>query len=179
MNILIVVDMQNDFIDGSLGTNEAIDILPNVVSKVKNFNGEIIFTMDTHKPNYLTTVEGINLPVEHCIEGTKGWNISSQLLNLVPYKTIIKNTFGSRDLPKIILDMLNEKGESEEQLKITLVGLCTDICVISNALVLKTFFPESKIIVDENCCAGVTPSSHKNAIDSLKMCHIVIESKVL
>lgn len=178
MNILIVVDMQNDFIDGSLGTNEAVDIVPRVVNKVKSFIGEVIFTMDTHQSNYLTTVEGVNLPIKHCIEGTKGWNISSHLLNLVPLKTINKSTFGCRDLPKIILDMLDEKEENEEQLEITLVGLCTDICVISNAIVLKTFFPESKIIVDENCCAGVTPLSHKNAINSLKVCHIIIENEV-
>lgn len=178
MNVLIVVDMQNDFISGSLGTREAVGIVLNVINKVKKFNGQVIFTRDTHQSDYLTTVEGENLPIKHCIEGTEGWNISEKLLYFVPSKIIDKTTFGSKDLPQVILDMLDKESENEKQLQIALVGLCTDMCVISNALVLKAFFPEARIIVDEKCCAGVTPARHSIAIEALKMCHIAIENEV-
>lgn len=166
MNILIVVDMQNDFIAGSLGTAEAQAIVGNVAEKIKNFNGKVIFTRDTHEDNYMDTQEGRNLPVSHCIIGTEGWQIHSDLL---PYaKDIIdKPTFGSVTLAHLISAMNNVES-------ITLVGICTDICVISNAMLLKAFMPEVPITVDASCCAGVTPESHKNALAAMKCCQINI-----
>lgn len=173
VKILVVVDMQNDFIDGSLGTNEAVGILPNVVDKIKNFDGEIIFTRDTHQTNYLTTQEGRNLPVEHCIEGTYGWEIHEDINNLIgELKTPIynKDTFGSKELIQELVELSKEKEIKEIQL----VGLCTDICVISNALTIKTFLPEVRISVDSSCCAGVTPESHLNALGAMKVCQIEV-----
>ena len=166
MKYLIVVDMQNDFISGSLGSNMAKAIVDNVVEKVKNFEGEIIFTRDTHADCYLDTMEGKNLPVVHCIKGTDGWQICPELL---PYaeNVIDKVTFGSVDLPHIIA----KSGEIES---IELCGLCTDICVISNAMLLKAAFPEVKILVDSSCCAGVTEESHNNALLAMKMTQIEI-----
>ena len=166
MKYLIVVDMQNDFISGSLGSNMAKAIVDNVVEKVKNFEGEIIFTRDTHADCYLDTMEGKNLPVVHCIKGTDGWQICPELL---PYaeNVIDKVTFGSVDLPHIIA----KSGEIES---IELCGLCTDICVISNAMILKATFPEVKILVDSSCCAGVTLESHNNALSAMKMTQIEI-----
>ncbi|WP_399326745.1 cysteine hydrolase family protein [Tissierella sp.] len=171
--MLIVVDMQNDFIDGALGTKEAIDIIPNVVRKIKNFQGNIIYTRDTHKENYLSTQEGRYLPVKHCIENTHGWELHKDIQNLIrDTKTNIynKDTFGSKELVQELMD-INKKEPIEE---IQIIGLCTDICVISNALLIKAFLPEVKISVDEKCCAGVTPESHKNAINAMKMCQVVI-----
>lgn len=173
MKLLIVVDMQNDFIDGALGTQEAVKILPHVKEKIKTYRQEgldIIFTRDTHKEDYLNTQEGINLPVPHCIEQTEGWQISSQL-EVGDAKIINKPTFGSTELAHYI----GEK-YSDTELEIEIVGLCTDICVISNALTLKAFYPETKITVDASCCAGVTPKSHGTALEAMKMCHIQIEN---
>ena len=166
MNILIVVDMQNDFIDGSLGTKEAQSIVGNVAEKIKNFDGKVIFTRDTHEENYMDTQEGKNLPVSHCIIGTKGWQIHPELS---PYaETVIdKPTFGSVTLSNLISDMDNVES-------ITLVGICTDICVISNAMLIKAFMPEIPIFVDASCCAGVTPKSHKNALNAMRCCQINI-----
>ncbi len=170
MKILIVVDMQNDFIDGTLGTAEAISILPQVQRKInlyRTLGFPILFTRDTHTQNYMDTQEGQNLPVPHCIQNTPGWEISSALE--VANSTIInKPSFGSTDLAKYIR-------ENYKDAEIELVGLCTDICVISNALLLKAYFPENKIRVDSSCCAGVTPQSHKNALDAMQMCQIIIE----
>ncbi len=168
-DILIVVDMQNDFISGSLGTQEAQAILPNVFKLVKEFDGEIIFTKDTHNSDYLQTKEGKNLPVEHCIKGTQGWEIESCLL---PYaKTVIeKPTFGSLAL----VERLRALDNKEKLENITFVGLCTDICVISNAMLTKSAFLDAEIIVDASCCAGVTPQSHTNALEAMKMCQIKI-----
>lgn len=165
--LLIVVDMQNDFINGALGTKEAEKIVPNVLEKVKNFEGEIIFTKDTHKKNYLETREGKRLPVEHCIEGTEGFEICDALK---PYaKTVIeKPTFGSEALPKYIKKYVGAPDYIE------LVGLCTDICVISNAVVLKSSFTEADFVVDSSCCAGVTVESHQNALEAMKMLQIDI-----
>ena len=165
--LLIVVDMQNDFINGALGTKEAEKIVPNVLRKVKSFDGEIIFTKDTHKKNYLETREGKRLPVEHCIIGTEGFEICD---TLKPYaKTVIeKPTFGSEALPKYIKKFVGTPDYIE------LVGLCTDICVISNAAILKAAFTESDIAVDSSCCAGVTPESHNNALKAMKMLQIDI-----
>ncbi|MBQ2251991.1 MAG: cysteine hydrolase [Clostridia bacterium] len=169
-NILIVVDMQNDFIDGALGTKEAVAIVGNVKEKIANFDGEVIFTRDTHESDYLGTQEGKNLPVEHCICGTFGWEIRSELTEIKEGSVIDKPTFGSRKLA----ELLYEKHLTEEIGEITLIGLCTDICVISNALVIKAFLPEVKITVDSSCCAGVTPESHENALSAMKMCQINI-----
>lgn len=168
--ILIVIDMQVDFISGSLGSNDAISILPNVIEKIKNFNGEIIFTRDTHFEDYLQTQEGKKLPVEHCIKDTDGWQIHPALLEFTNEHIYDKITFGAKDLPNII-DSINTEND---ELSFTLIGLCTDICVINNAMVLKAFYPESVISVAENCCAGVTPLSHKTALDAMKMCQIEI-----
>ncbi len=171
-NILLVIDMQNDFIDGALGTKEAVAIVENVKAKIKGFDGEVIFTRDTHKADYMQTQEGLNLPVEHCICGSFGWEIRRELTDIREGTVIDKPTFGSRELA----ELLYEKHKAEEINEITLIGLCTDICVISNALVIKAFLPEVKITVDASCCAGVTPESHKNALSAMKMCQINIEN---
>ncbi len=165
MKILIVVDMQNDFISGSLGSTQALAIVPGVAEKVKSFNGRVIFTRDTHREDYLKTQEGTKLPIEHCIEGTHGWEICDELLPYVN-EVINKDTFGSVTLPELL------KNESFDE--ITLCGLCTDICVISNAMLLKAHFPETKISVDASCCAGVTNESHKTALDAMKAVQIEI-----
>ena len=167
MKYLIVVDMQKDFIDGALGTKEAQAIVPNVRKKIEEFDGEVIFTRDTHQKNYLSTQEGRKLPVEHCIEGTAGWEIDESLQPLCKGLVVNKPTFGSMELAEEIW----ERGDAQE---ITLVGLCTDICVISNAMLLKAAMPEVPIIVDRACCAGVTPQSHENALEAMKMCQITI-----
>lgn len=168
--ILIVVDMQNDFIDGALATPEAQGIVPNVISKIKGFDGEILFTRDTHLDNYLSTQEGKSLPVAHCIKGTHGWQIQSEIDALRKTEAIDKFTFGSSTL----FELLEDENAKERIDEITLVGLCTDICVISNAIGIKAFLPETKIIVDSACCAGVTPQSHENALNAMKMCQIEI-----
>ena len=166
MKYLIVVDMQNDFISGSLGSDMAKAIVENVVDKVKSFDGEIIFTRDTHTSQYLDTMEGKNLPVVHCAKDTDGWQICPELLPYVK-NVIDKVTFGSVDLPNIIA----KNGDIES---IELCGLCTDICVISNAMILKASFPEVKILVDSSCCAGVTLDSHNNALSAMRMTQIEI-----
>lgn len=166
---LVVVDMQNDFISGALGTKQAEAIVSNVVDKVKAFDSEVIFTRDTHFENYLESTEGKNLPVPHCIKDTNGWQICSELEEFITESTKIfdKITFGSVELAEYLKAMDNLQ-------EVTLVGLCTDICVISNALLIKAFIPEIIITVDANCCAGVTPESHINSINAMKMCHINI-----
>lgn len=169
--LLIVVDMQNDFIDGALGTKEAVAIVPRVAEKIKNFKGRVIFTRDTHGSDYLDTQEGKNLPVPHCIRGTAGWEISPALVSFCREMPVDKPTFGSMKLA----DMLVEINRQEAVESITLVGLCTDICVISNALLAKAALPEVPIIVDSSCCAGVTPESHMNALTAMKMCQIRVE----
>ena len=168
--ILIVVDMQNDFIDGALGTKEAAAIVPKVEDKIRNFDGEVFFTRDTHETWYLETQEGKNLPVPHCIRGTEGWQIRKELDALRKTDPIDKETFGSTDLAADLLAL----HEDEEIGSITLVGLCTDICVISNALLAKAALPEVPITVDASCCAGVTPESHENALKAMEMCQIDI-----
>lgn len=172
-NILIVVDMQNDFIDGSLGTAEAQAIVGGVVEKIENFKGDIIATLDTHTEDYLNTAEGKKLPIPHCIKGTKGWEPNGRVgaaLSKKGCKTIEKPTFGSFELAEYI-----QNRYSSEPLSIELVGLCTDICVVSNALLLKAAFYESEISVDARCCAGVTPESHNAALCTMKMCQIDIK----
>lgn len=167
MKLLIVVDMQNDFIDGALGTKEAVGIVDKVKDKIFEYKcnyDPIIFTRDTHGNSYLETQEGKNLPVEHCIYGTHGWEITDKL-DVKSCEIINKESFGSIYLAKYINRYLNVD-------EIELVGLCTDICVISNAMILKAKFPETLITVDASCCAGVTPESHRNALAAMKMCQI-------
>ena len=165
MKYLIVVDMQNDFIDGALGTAEAQAIVPYVKSVIENFDGKVLFTRDTHAPNYLSTQEGHNLPVEHCIKGTDGWQIPPTLEPLRKTDAIDKPTFGSTALR----NLLKEEKDVES---LEFIGLCTDICVISNAMLAKANFLEIPVTVDAKCCAGVTPQSHKNALEAMKMCQI-------
>ena len=170
-NLLVVVDMQNDFIDGSLGTKEAVAIVDNVVAEIVKYDTKDIFaTRDTHTENYLETQEGKNLPVPHCIRGTEGWQIRKELDALRKTDPIDKETFGSTDLAADLLAL----HEDEEIGSITLVGLCTDICVISNALLLKATLPEVPIYVDATCCAGVTPESHENALKAMEACQIKV-----
>lgn len=167
MDVLVVVDMQNDFISGSLGTPEAVRIVPSVIQKIKAFKGEVLFTRDTHSKDYLKTQEGRNLPVEHCIKDSDGWALYPQIAALAEEGKIIdKPGFGSLELPEKIKTLVGEPDS------ITLIGLCTDICVISNAMILKAFFPETPIWVDATCCAGVTPESHERALESMKTCQI-------
>ena len=170
MTLLIVVDMQNDFVTGALGTAEAQAIVPHVNAKIAAADA-VVYTLDTHGEDYLATQEGKRLPVPHCIKGTKGWEICPQLEALREAEAIDKVTFGSEKLG----ELLQEENRKEQIEDITLVGLCTDICVISNALLLKAFLPETPIIVDASCCAGVTPKSHETALDAMRMCQINIE----
>ncbi len=167
MKFLIVVDMQNDFITGSLGSAAAESIVPKVVEKIKSFDGEVIFTRDTHFEDYMQTREGRKLPVVHCVKDTAGWQICDEL---VPYvkKAVDKITFGSLELP----DIIRTYGESVDEIE--LCGLCTDICVISNAMILNAAFPETVIRVDSNCCAGVSAESHTAALESMKSVHIEV-----
>ena len=172
--ILVVVDMQNDFVTGPLGTPEARTILPKVAEKVKNFPGRVLFTRDTHEENYLESREGKALPVPHCIRGTRGWEICPELETLRKEEPVDKPTFGSTGLGEV-LRAADQCGEKIG--KITLVGVCTDICVISNALLLRAFLPEAEIAVDAACCAGVTPESHQTALRAMKACQIAIENE--
>ena len=169
MKLLIVVDMQNDFIDGALGTPEALAIVPHVKERIESFDGKVIFTRDTHLENYMDTREGKNLPVPHCIKNTDGWQIRAELDALRTTEALDKVTFGSKDLVRLI-------GEEKDVESITFLGLCTDICVISNVLLTKAFFPEIPLIVDAKGCAGVTPQSHRNALDAMKMCQVRVEN---
>ena len=171
---LVVVDMQNDFIDGALGTAEAVAIVPKVVEKIREYPADrIIATRDTHESNYLETQEGRRLPVEHCIKGTKGWEIREEVALAMPRAVIVdKPTFGSTQLVRLL-----QSEYDEEDMEIELVGLCTDICVVTNALLLKTALPDVKVTVDAGCCAGVTPESHEAALLTMKMCQVEIEGK--
>ena len=171
--ILVVVDMQNDFIDGALGTSEAQAIVPLVKEKIEKFDGKVVFTRDTHFDDYMQTQEGKNLPVPHCIKGTEGWEIRTELEALRERPAIDKLTFGSVALGKL----LTEENMAEPIESITFVGLCTDICVISNAMIAKAFLPEVPLIVDAACCAGVTPESHRNALEAMKVCQIAVENE--
>jgi len=171
-HFLIVVDIQNDFVDGSLGTKEAVDIIDNAANFIKDFDGEILVTYDTHFEEYLNTSEGKKLPVTHCVKNTNGWQLNEKIqnaLSLKEYTAVEKLTFGSTELSGII----KEKA-GDEDFDITLIGLCTDICVVSNALILKANFYEKEIYVKENCCAGVTQESHNAALTTMKMCQINI-----
>ena len=173
MKILVVVDMQNDFIDGALGTKEAVGIVGNVADKIRNFDGRVIFTKDTHREDYLQTQEGKNLPVFHCIKGTAGWNLPDQLEQLCvdrKCERFEKPTFGSVKLAHYLVDLHQRTPIAS----IELVGLCTDICVASNALLIKAHLPEVPMSVDASCCAGVTPAKHDAALETMRSCQIAI-----
>ena len=167
--ILVVVDMQNDFIDGALGTPEAVAIVENVKARIKEYDpADVFVTMDTHTPDYLQTQEGRNLPVEHCIKGTEGWRIRSDISDLLmDWHVYEKPTFGSVALAEDIAEIA-----ANEDIEIEVLGLCTDICVVSNALMLKAHMPEVQISVDPSCCAGVTPESNEAALKTMQMCQI-------
>lgn len=173
IDLLIVVDMQKDFIDGALGTPEAVAIVPAVEAKIKGFDGTVLFTRDTHDENYMETQEGRNLPVPHCIKGTEGWQIRPELEALRTTEAFDKPTFGSTELQRWV----TERAKTNPIASITLIGLCTDICVISNAMLLKAALPEVPVTVDAACCAGVTPESHRNALAAMKMCQIKVENE--
>lgn len=168
---LIVIDMQNDFVTGALGTKEAQEMLPRLVEKLEAAVADefvdIIFTQDTHKENYLETQEGKNLPVEHCIKNTVGWDIVPELKKFLPRaKAVIeKKAFGSTRLPSLI----------KPYELVEFVGVCTDICVVSNALLVKAFYPEQVVAVDARCCAGTTPENHRAALTVMKLCQCKIE----
>ncbi len=172
---LIVVDMQKDFIDGSLGTSEAQLIVPAVCARIRacrEAGYTVIATLDTHEENYLETREGKHLPIPHCIRGTEGWRIRPEVMDALGDDAILveKPTFGSERLPQII----REKTEGEEPVAIELLGLCTDICVVSNALLLKAAFPETGFTVHVDCCAGVTPEKHEAAMETMRSCQIEV-----
>ncbi len=173
-HFLVVVDMQKDFVDGALGTAEAVAIVPSAVEKVRSFEGEIFVTYDTHFENYMETAEGKKLPVPHCIYGTPGWELSAPLAEVIeelPHIKVQKYTFGSTALPHLIADAADG-----EDFSVELIGLCTDICVVSNALMLKAHFPEAPIAVDAACCAGVTPQLHEAALKTMQSCQIDIKN---
>ncbi len=168
--LLVVIDMQTDFTTGALGTKEAVLILPSVKQKIEHYQKDgnpIVFTKDTHQTNYLTTQEGKNLPVSHCMEGSKGWELDPIIAPLaLDAPCFCKPSFGSIELGSYV-----KEGNFDQ---VELIGLCTDICVISNAMIIKAFSPETSIIVDASCCAGVTPKSHQTALEAMKMCQIQI-----
>lgn len=171
-NFLVVVDMQKDFVDGALGTPEAEAIVPAVLEKVRRFEGDIFVTYDTHFEDYLDTPEGKKLPVPHCIYETPGWQLTEpleELMEEIPHYKVQKYTFGSTTLPHLMTEVADG-----EDFSIELIGLCTDICVVSNALLLKAFFPEAEISVDSSCCAGVTPELHEAALRTMQSCQIGI-----
>lgn len=170
---LVVVDMQNDFVDGALGSAEAQKIVSRVVKKAKDFDGKVVYTQDTHFDNYLSTQEGKMLPVKHCIEGTSGWKLVPELEELQQKegcKVYHKYTFGSIELAA----ELQKEYQKGEVSSVEIVGLCTDICVVSCALVLKAFMPELPLSLDASCCAGVTPEKHRAAIETLKSCQFSV-----
>ena len=176
--ILIVVDMQKDFVDGALGTPEAVAILDKVTAKIKAYaadpDGAILVTYDTHTESYMDTSEGKHLPVPHCIKGTAGWELHPTVtaaLEGVAYTPVEKPTFGSVTLPVLVKEVV-----AGEDFEVELIGLCTDICVVSNTLLLKANFPEIPISVDAACCAGVTPETHKAALVTMEMCQIEVKN---
>lgn len=172
--ILIVIDMQKDFIDGSLGTPEAQAIVENVVSLIDGFDGEVLYTLDTHFENYMGTLEGKKLPVMHCIRGTEGWQEEPRVLAALERKNakcFEKPTFGSYDLVDYVYKAVSGGDAAAE---LTMAGLCTDICVASNAILLRAKLPNTVICVKADCCAGVTPASHQAALTTLAMCQMDI-----
>lgn len=180
MKILVMIDMQNDFITGSLGNKETREILPKVCEKIQKLtvgdNIDFVFTMDTHNENYLDTSEGVKLPIKHCIAETDGWKLPDALAKIVSglkkSYMVKKSSFGAPRLPDTINDIMRINNSLPDEIE--LFGVCTDICVISNALLLKSFFPETEITVDSGCCAGTSPEAHFKALEAMKMCHINI-----
>ena len=172
--ILVVIDMQNDFIDAALGTKEAAAIVDAVKEKIRSYApGDIIATMDTHGEDYLRTQEGENLPVVHCVRGTPGWQLREDIAALLEGARIYeKPTFGSVEMAEDL-----KRTADAEEIELELVGLCTDICVVSNALLLKAFMPEVKITVDAACCAGVTPGKHLAALETMRSCQIHVKDQ--
>lgn len=171
--ILIIVDVQNDFVSGALGTKEAEKMMPDLINKARSFSGEILMTKDTHFDDYMITQEGKNLPVVHCVKGTQGWNLPDELEEIRQNKQIKvyeKGAFGSVQLA----EDLKRQYEANEIESIELVGICTDICVVSNALLLKAFMPEIPVFVDADCCAGVTPEKHNEALSVMESCQITV-----
>lgn len=169
-HLLVVVDIQKDFVDGALGTAEAVAIVENAAKKIREFDGEIFVTYDTHFENYMETAEGAKLPVPHCIKETEGWELNADIADALAdkkYTAVEKITFGSTELPELV-----KKAVGDEDFDVTLIGLCTDICVVSNALILKANFPEKEVYVDAACCAGVTVDTHNAALTTMKMCQI-------
>ena len=176
MKYLIVVDVQKDFVDGDLGSKEAAEMMSRLIQKVKSFDGEVIFTKDTHFENYLETQEGRLLPVKHCIKNTDGWEFPTELAPLAlaeGRKVYEKSAFASRQLAEDLLKSF-ECGKVDS---VELVGICTDICVVSNALMLKGFMPELTISVDASCCAGVTPQKHNAALDTMESCQVIVTNR--
>ena len=177
MNILLVIDMQKDFVDQALGTPEAQAIVPNVVAKINEYKARgdvIIATKDTHEETYLETQEGVNLPFIHCVQNTEGWQLDDAVQAAMPENATIvhKPTFGSTELVKIIGEYVAQYGEPNVHMEI--VGLCTDICVVSNALLIKAVLPEVPVSVDARCCAGVTPEKHEAALLTMESCQISV-----
>ena len=169
---LIVVDVQKDFVDGVLGTQEAVKMMPYLVNKIKTFKGDIIFTQDTHDQQYFSTIEGQKLPVLHCVKNTPGWNFDANILPLTKGKKIFqKPTFGSEKL----VNYLKKQHKNSPIATLEVVGICTDICVISNVMMLKAALPNVTIKVDAKACAGVTPQSHLRALDAMASVHIDIQ----
>ena len=170
---LIVVDIQNDFVDGALGAGEAQAMIDAVAKRIRDFSGKVFVTMDTHFENYMDTREGKKLPVPHCIKGTDGWQLNDRIREALygkDFDVVEKHTFGSTELPKLI-----RSDAGDDEVSIELIGLCTDICVVSNALILKANFCESEVSVDASCCAGVTPETHRAALETMKMCQINVK----
>ena len=170
--VLVIIDMQNDFIDGPLGNDECKQAVPAVIDAVNNGGyTDVILTRDTHGDNYLNTQEGRKLPVVHCIKGTDGWQIKEKVKTAVKDAVVIdKPTFGS----KILAEEITKIAEKED-ITVTLVGLCTDICVVSNAILIKAYLPEIPVKVIASCCAGVTPESHEAALATMRMCQVQVE----
>ena len=180
IDILVVVDMQKDFVDGSLGTPEAQAIVPRVAAKIQAYRqagGVILVTQDTHGPDYMDTQEGRSLPVVHCVKGTAGWQLDARVAEALPEDAVFleKPTFGSTDLIALVGEYVEKYGQ--ENVRVELIGLCTDICVVSNALCLKAFYPELPLSLDASCCAGVTPASHEAALVTMGMCQLRITGR--
>ena len=169
-HFLIAVDLQKDFVDGALGTAEAMEMIPRAAEKIAAFDGEIFVTLDTHGEDYLSTAEGRKLPVPHCIRGTEGWTLDKRIAAPLEGREAVyveKNTFGSTRLPELI-----REAAGGEDFDMVIFGLCTDICVVSNALLLKAAFPEVQLTADASCSAGVTPELHRAALMTMKSCQI-------
>ena len=171
--VLVVVDMQNDFVDGALGSPEAAAIVPRVAKKIREFDGDELFvTYDTHYDNYLDTLEGKMLPVPHCIDGTRGHELNAEIqaaLQGKEYRDVIKAGFGSFSISRGLKDRY-----PGEEVEVEFVGLCTDICVVSNVLIMRAGYPNARITVDSACCAGVTPEKHEAALETMRSCQIEV-----